>query len=202
VFLDGDCIPRPNFIASQRRFAEKGWFVVGNRTLLSRELTERVLSAGLEPELWTLGEFFSLRLKRDINRLAPLLPLRLGPGRKLMSRGWKGARSCNLGIWRSDLEAVDGFDCRFSGWGLEDSDIIIRLLRAGVSRKDGRFATGVLHLWHRFADRSRISANESLLESVIGSKRVLAIEGLSAIRRKIDRVDAEDRSLMTALAAS
>ena len=28
-------------------------------------------------------------------------------------------------------------------------DIIVRSLRAGIRRKEGTFATGVLHLWHR-----------------------------------------------------
>ena len=43
VFLDGDCIARPDFVAAHRRLAEPGCFVTGNRILLSRELTERIL---------------------------------------------------------------------------------------------------------------------------------------------------------------
>src|SRR5512141_1388653 len=39
VFLDGDCIARPDFVATHRRLAERGWFVTGNRILLSPELT-------------------------------------------------------------------------------------------------------------------------------------------------------------------
>src|SRR5262245_26633922 len=31
IFLDGDCVPRPSFIASHCRLAERGWFVPGNR---------------------------------------------------------------------------------------------------------------------------------------------------------------------------
>ena len=73
--------------------------------------------------------------------------------RKVTQQRWQGARSCNLAIWRHDLERVDGFDASFRGWGREDSDLLIRLLRAGVRRKDGRFATGVIHLWHPEADR-------------------------------------------------
>src|SRR6516162_10568033 len=52
IFLDGDCIPRPNFVAEHRRLAEPGWFVAGNRILLSREMTERVLRERIEPEHW------------------------------------------------------------------------------------------------------------------------------------------------------
>ena len=63
--------------------------------------------------------------------------------------------------WLSDR--VDGFDASFSGWGREDSDLLIRLLHAGVRRKDGRFATGVVHLWHPEIDRAQLAANDARL---------------------------------------
>ncbi len=44
VFLDGDCLARPDFVAMHRRLAEPGWFVTGNRVLLTQELTEAVLA--------------------------------------------------------------------------------------------------------------------------------------------------------------
>ena len=52
VFLDGDCIPRPDFIAVHRDLAEPGWFVTGNRILMSRDLTERVLTDEGVAERW------------------------------------------------------------------------------------------------------------------------------------------------------
>jgi glycosyltransferase involved in cell wall biosynthesis len=50
IFLDGDCIVRPDFVASHRRLAEPGWFVTGNRVLLSAELTAKVLQEKLALE--------------------------------------------------------------------------------------------------------------------------------------------------------
>ena len=181
VFLDGDCIPRPNFIAVHRRLAEPGWFVTGNRALLGRDLTERVLAHSLEPERWNLATWLALRARRQINRLAPLVPMAAGPLRKLRAGAWPGARSCNLAVWRSDLDRLDGFDAAFSGWGLEDSDLLIRLLHAGVRRKDGNFATGVLHLWHPESDRSYLPDNQRRLDEVTASDRVRALEGLSRL---------------------
>ena len=35
IFLDGDCLAPADFIAAHRRLAEPGWFVTGNRILLS-----------------------------------------------------------------------------------------------------------------------------------------------------------------------
>ena len=179
LFLDGDCIARPNFVAAHRRLAEPGWFVTGTRILLSADLTDRILHQGLEPELWGLGRWLVPRARRQLNRFAPLLELRLGAMRKLSARRWRGARGSNMAFWRADLEKVDGFDSSFSGWGREDSDIFIRLIRAGVRRKDGRFANGVLHLWHPEADRCRLAENDRQLGEVLHSDRIAAKRGLS-----------------------
>jgi glycosyltransferase involved in cell wall biosynthesis len=182
IILDGDCIPRPNFIAVHRQLAEPGWFVTGNRILMSRELTERVLAEASEAECFGLQEWIALRRRGKINRLAPLLSLPLGPLRKLRSHAWRGARACNLALWRRDLDRVDGFDATYNGWGLEDSDLLIRLLRAGVRRKDGNFATGVLHLWHLENDRSLLPDNQRRLDDIVTADRVRSIVGISALQ--------------------
>src|SRR5205823_5144561 len=129
-----------------------------------------------------LATWLALRARRQINRLAPLVPMAAGPLRKLRAGAWLGARSCNLAVWRSDLDRVDGFDARYSGWGLEDSDLLVRLLHAGVRRKDGNFGTGVLHLWHPESDRSRLPDNQRRLDEIARSDRQRASDGLSALR--------------------
>lgn len=180
VFLDGDCIARPSFVAAHRRLAERGWFVTGTRVLLSQDLTRRVLLEGLEPELWELPQWLGRRWRREVNRVMPLMDLRLGALRKRLASRWRGARGANMAFWRCDLEKVDGFDTSFQGWGREDSDIFIRLIRAGIRRKDGRYATSVLHLWHREADRSALKENERQLDEVLRSMRITARRGLAA----------------------
>ncbi|MCC6889008.1 MAG: glycosyltransferase [Hyphomicrobiales bacterium] len=182
IFLDGDCIPRRHFVQEHRRLAEPGWFVVGNRVLMSKALSERVLAGKAEPDRWTLWEAVCALLKNDINRIAPLLQTKLGPMRKTRSRSWSRARSCNLGVWREDLERVDGFDGSYVGWGLEDSDLLIRLVRAGVKRKDGWFSTGVLHLWHPLGDSTPLSVNDKLLDAVLRQReRILPVRGMSLV---------------------
>ena len=182
IFLDGDCLVRPDFIARHRRLAERGWFVTGNRILLSPALSAAVLREGLRPELWTAREWVWQRLRGGVNRLAAVSRLALGPARKLVPRQWRGARSCNLAVWRSDLDRVDGFDASFSGWGREDSDLLIRLIHCGVRRKDGRFSTGVIHLWHPEAERARLPANDALMDRTLSSMRTCAQLGLSSLR--------------------
>jgi glycosyltransferase involved in cell wall biosynthesis len=189
VFLDGDCIVRADFVAIHRRLAEHGWFVTGNRVLLSDELTASVLRERLRPDAWNSFEWLRQRRRGGVNRLAAVLKLPLGPIRKLVADRWRGARSCNLAAWRSDLDAVDGFDASFNGWGREDSDLLIRLLHAGVRRKDGRFATGVVHLWHPEADRAQLPANDAKLDAVLASRRTRAELGLSVLRAQSREAD-------------
>jgi glycosyltransferase involved in cell wall biosynthesis len=180
IFLDGDCIPRADFITQHRALAEPGWFVAGNRILLTEAMTRAVLVQGLEPEVW--GWSALLRHRADgINRLAPALHLPLGPLRKAEPKRWEGARTCNLAVARADLNRVDGFDASYNGWGLEDSDLAIRLIHAGVRRKDGRFATGVFHLWHGDYDRTQLPENRKRLDAAVRSRRIQALQGLSQV---------------------
>jgi glycosyltransferase involved in cell wall biosynthesis len=181
IFLDGDCIARPDFVATHRRLAEPRWFVTGNRILMSEALTATVLRDGLIPEHWSRSDWARERARGGINRTVPLMTLPLGPLRKLRFREWRGARSCNLGIWRADLDRVDGYDCAYQGWGREDSDLLVRLLHAGVKRKDGVFATGVLHLWHPAADRGSLSGNDRMLDDARAGGRITALQGLSGM---------------------
>ena len=104
-------------------------------------------------------------------------------------------------FWGADLIAIDGFDCGFSGWGREDSDLFVRLMRAGVRRKDGHWATGALHLWHSEADRSRLPENDRQLDEVLASDRIRAARGCAKIgkqsrQRQIDG-SATDRQTET-----
>jgi len=182
IFLDGDCLTRPDFIARHRKLAERGWFVAGNRVLLTAMFTKRALREGVTPEMWRLSQWMSPWLGARMNRLAPLVRLPLGPLRKVRARAWKGARSCNLAVWRADLDRVDGFDADYRGWGREDSDLVVRLLRAGVLRKDGSFATGVLHLHHAEFDRAALPDNDARLGTRLREDAVRARSGLSALR--------------------
>lgn len=169
VFVDGDCVPRPDFIMRHRALAEPGWMVAGNRVLLSESFTQRVLAERTPIHAWSNARWQVARREGAINRTLPLRALPLGPLRKLAATRWQRVRTCNLAVWRRDFEAVNGFDESYEGWGFEDSDLAVRLLNAGVRRKEGAFATGVLHLWHRENDRRFEGENLARLQQRIGS---------------------------------
>ena len=178
IFLDGDCVPRPDWIAQHRRLAEPGWMVAGNRVLLSESRTRELLAQAAPLHAWTPAQWRAERAAGGINRTAPLARLALGPLRKLGARQWERVRTCNLGVWSADFARVNGFDESFEGWGFEDSDLAVRLLNAGVRRKEGAFATGVLHLWHRENDRRHEGRNWDLLQQRLRSGDTLPLQGL------------------------
>ena len=178
VFSDGDCIPPKFFVSRHLDLAEPGFFLSGNRILLGADFTAKVLRERLPLHKWSAMRWLSAWLRRDVNRALPLIHLPDGGWRKRQLRRWEGVKTCNFSSWRSNLLRVNGFDERYSGWGLEDSDIVIRLLHAGVAHKSARFAAPVFHLWHAENDRTQLEENQQRLDEILASDRVAAIAGM------------------------
>ncbi len=158
ILVDGDCFVLPNFIATQRRLAQKRYFVFGKRCYLKRNLSGRILrrirmnSAPRWryppwPPLQRTG-WISRAVLTQCTRPFEFLPRRDGSWRYKQKYEWEGVQTCNFGLWKSDFEAINGFENGFLGHGLEDSDLVVRPLRAGVHRKLGNRSSPVLHLWH------------------------------------------------------
>ena len=180
VFLDGDCVPRPHFLAAHRRLAERGWFVRGTRASLAGSLTRRVESEGLAAHRRSLARWLMSTAKRDIKDVSPLLAWPSERFRKRTPHRWRGVQTCNLGVWAEDYLAVDGLDESYVGWGMEDADLAVRLIRSERFRKEGKFATAVLHLWHPPNDRAALAENQRLFDDTLHGDRIRARVGLSS----------------------
>jgi glycosyltransferase involved in cell wall biosynthesis len=178
VFLDGDCMVFPDFLAEHARLKEPNRFTTGNRMLLSCSFTETVLSRQLPLHQWTLSQWIMARLKGRTNRLLPLLRFPLGFLRKLTPRKWHGVKTCNLGVWRQDFLDVNGFDESYQGWGYEDSDLVIRIMNKGVFRLEGRFAIPVMHLWHPSNHSPSTEENLQRLHDVLNSNTTRVDNGV------------------------
>lgn len=178
IFLDGDCVPQQHFIAQHRKLARRGFMVTGSRILLGPEFTQRVLAEKRSLHSLGLADKLRLRAAGDINKVLQLLLTLPDFGRERRRFSWRRIKSCNMAIWRSDLELVNGFDESFLGWGHEDSDIVVRLFNAGVMRKDGAFATEVFHLWHKEAQRDQASSNRKIVLERAADRTTQAAKGL------------------------
>lgn len=178
VFTDGDCVPSRHFVRRHKALAEPGYFLGSNRVLLNATLTARVIRDHLPIHRWSGFDWAMAWFRRDMNRMLPLLALPDGWFRKWEPDRWEGVKTCNLSVWRSDLVSVNGLDESYEGWGLEDSDLVIRLLHAGVKHKNARFSAPVFHLWHPEQDRARMPANQQRLDTLVQSMGVRAAVGL------------------------
>lgn len=178
VFMDGDCVPERDFVAQHRRLRQIGHFVNGSRVLLSESATRNFID---QTGSW-LGRsaFFWVKQKMRgaSNKWFPLVRLPDGHFRLQPAFRWKGIRSCNMGVWRSDCEKVNGFDETFSGWGHEDADFVLRLHNAGLIRKNGFAATEVYHLWHKEAVRDHENRNARTVRERMNTGLVQAEKGL------------------------
>ncbi|MGD9945856.1 MAG: glycosyltransferase family 2 protein [Burkholderiaceae bacterium] len=178
-FIDGDCVPRPNFVARLSRLAAPGWVLAGDRLLLSQALSETIERDALPVHRWGTARWLSERRGGGVNRLAPLLHWPLAAGRGLRRRDWRHLRGASIGIGRGDFDRVNGFEESFVGWGLEDSEFAIRLLNAGVGIRSGRLALALLHLWHAERPRDDVERNRRLLDEARAAGRTRAAQGLA-----------------------
>lgn len=178
IFSDGDCVPPPFFVSRHRALAARGAFLAGNRILLCAALTKKVLEERIPIHEWSTARWLAAWVKRDVNRALPLVILPDAPWRERTPLRWEGVKTCNFSAWREDIVRVNGFDERYCGWGLEDSDLVIRLLHARVRHKSARFAAPVFHLWHAENDRSQLAENRARLDEILASDRVAALQGL------------------------
>jgi glycosyltransferase involved in cell wall biosynthesis len=178
IFLDGDCVPQENFISNHRGLSRRGFLVSGSRVLLSERFTRRLLEQRIDIQQLGVMDKLKLRLAGDSNKFLQTVLHWPDVGRESRRFSWRRIKSCNLAVWRSDLDLVNGFDESFTGWGHEDSDLVVRLFNAGVLRKDGAFATEVYHLWHREALRDQENSNRAAVLQRAADKTTQAAIGL------------------------
>lgn len=180
LFLDGDCIPRSDFVAVHRRLARPGRFLSGGAFRLPRAVSARVgreeVRAGVafRPAwLHAAGVPWSFRLARlgAPPALAAMLD-RLTPTGATFNGG-------NASAWRQDVLAVNGFDERMGHGGL-DREFGARLEHLGRPGLQVRHRAIVLHLDHDrgYRDAATVRANRAIWDDTVARRRIRAVAGL------------------------
>jgi len=172
VFLDGDCLVSRHFVSDHQRLAEKGAFFQGKRVLIGRGFSETITVRETNNPRAILRHVFAGEVSNSHHIIRmPFFP----PSRKVSHRGIK---TCNMGVFRDDIYAVNGFDERFVGWGREDSEFAARLFRLGLVRKDHPFMGICYHLWHPENTRDGLERNDFMLEEAITGGALRCSDGL------------------------
>ncbi|PLX18120.1 MAG: family 2 glycosyl transferase [Candidatus Muiribacterium halophilum] len=170
IMIDGDMMLHKDFIKDHIKYAKRGFFLQGSRVLLKDELTKKILSK----EKIDYRDFFSKKIGNHKNLLhLPVLTYFIS---LISKKSLKGIRTCNLSLFKEDIIKVNGFDESYEGWGREDSDFAQRLIKAGILRKDIKFAAIQFHLYHK--EREHNTENDELLEKAMNENDFYCSDGI------------------------
>lgn len=176
LFSDGDCLFPPDHLQQHLRARRPSTAWSGDCLHLDEQSTGRIDDA-----IVASGAYRGWVVRAEQRRLhrrwlKDRVYQAIGHRKKPKLTG------CNIAVWRSDFERINGFDERFTGWGCEDDDLADRLRRSGVRIASILGFTHVFHLWHP-SDPSRPAqwANGANVDYLLRrDKPIRCLLGLSA----------------------
>ncbi len=153
IFLDCDFLALPKTIKNHLKFATPGKFIAGGYKNMDEKATSEVFQSPITEKalnMWDkrIPEKPIIKTHRRYKKRTLLMRLHLAPPKKQCMGG-------HFSIYKKDLERVNGYDENFVGWGGEDEDMGIRLVRAGIYCRSAIRQAKVLHMWHPPAIKDR-----------------------------------------------
>jgi glycosyltransferase involved in cell wall biosynthesis len=147
VFIDGDCIPRADFVAAHVRHSRPRTFVSGGQSRLPAHVQPHVPDAAILDQ-----RVFSVAYLRGLDPGLDRFRRRLEPGPweaalNLLTYRYCALRGSNFSAWLADIRRVNGFDENF-GYGSDDREFGVRLRNSGVASRWLTYSLAQLHLDH------------------------------------------------------
>lgn len=169
IFIDGDVMIHPGFIARHIALARPDRFASGSLIRLDAAATASVTEADVaegrvfdmawlkahgaidRPGTWLKAMPFPMPVQAALDRLSPV------------QRAWGGS---NASAFRAAILKVNGFD-ETMRWGGGDKELGIRLANSGVLGRHLRFTAPLVHLDHPrgYADPEHKRANRERLRA-------------------------------------
>jgi hypothetical protein len=170
IQIDGDCIMHQKFIEDHISASEKCTYLFGSRVSLKEYCV---------PELYQKKKikfsFLSRALKKRGRSL--YIPILAKPYKRdaIMS---KKVRGCNLSYWKQDFANVNGYNEDMTGWGREDTELVIRMVNNGIYGKRLKFRGIIHHIWHNEFSKDRLAENHKTQNETIENKVVWCKNGI------------------------
>lgn len=155
IFIDGDCIPHPEFVREHFQNRKANTVLCGKRVMLGRNLSEDLSPYMIKSRLLFMN---SLKLFNDSifggyhkTRYAEeSIYIKNKFLRKKILNKTAALTGCNFSLHKETLFKINGFDENYTGPGIgEDSDIEYRLKLSGAELKSVRHVAIVYHTFHR-----------------------------------------------------
>lgn len=146
IFFDVDFAILPNAIRSHIEAAKSGHFAAGRCKYTTEEQCKRILDEGpndtlLESIYSELADEPIEKEHRRFVRYTSLYRFRLCNARRITFGG-------HFSAFKKDIEAVNGYDENYVGWGGEDIDFALRMVLSGCRGVSVIKSARILHMWH------------------------------------------------------
>jgi glycosyltransferase involved in cell wall biosynthesis len=129
IFSDGDLFFHPLFISDFKRNAVRGEIQIGSRVFLTQQASAKILE---NKEIPLIMPVISKKIEKNhLNSMRLPFLKKILPDPVFSTR----LRGGLLGVWRSDLVKVNGWNESFTGWGYEDTELVARLYNSGLKIK-------------------------------------------------------------------
>jgi len=179
AFLDGDCVPHSEWLATHIAYASRGTILAARRLHLGKGFSERLRKetkfvSKLESMAYAPILLPRLQLDgaRNIELVRPSKLMQRIFGRKAIN-----LVGCNFSGYKNDLMLVNGYDESLPGIGGEDDDLHWRLEGVGLCVKNLKFEAIVYHLYHE-SRRIDFEVNRSISQLSLQAKQYFAINGI------------------------
>lgn len=174
IQIDGDMLLHKHFVRDHLKYARHGYWFKGNRVMLPEKMSSSIEHEGAKVP-------FGLFFRRNVGKRKLLLPVEFLNPFLAYRMPYQGVQGGNIGYWKADALAINGFDEAFEGWGKEDDDFVQRLMRMGIKQAHPVFSARAFHLFHPEADRSKLALNTHLLEERNAQKVTQASKGINQL---------------------
>ncbi|MFT5926365.1 MAG: glycosyltransferase involved in cell wall biosynthesis [Rubritalea sp.] len=168
--IDGDIILHKDFVKDHLYMAEEGTYLFGSRVNIQQDHLEELFK-----NKQVHFNYFSKGIKKR-NRTVRI-PFIANRAKKETKRSSK-LRGCNMSFWRSDFIAVNGFNEELVGWGIDDSELIQRMINNGIVGKRIKHKGIVYHIYHKEQDKSQVHLNLEIEKQMETSRSTYASKGV------------------------
>lgn len=181
VFLDGDCIPHPEFLNEHFINRKENTALCGRRVMLGKSISDKVLKQNIinfSPFKLFVDSVFGGEQKTsyadDSVYFKNKLIRRFTSGQKINLTG------CNFSLHKNTILKINGFDENYTGPGIgEDSDIEFRLKLSGAKFASVKNLAIIYHIFHIGTKVN--SANIEYFERVKNSNNYFCKNGIEKI---------------------